>query len=103
MIPRRGTPMAEANFAAESKIAVAKLRSPTGNQAPIAFAFAGNVGASPTPSKNRAPKNPPSPGVSAAQNEPTLHRNVLTTPTRRIPNLSSNTPTGNWHIAYVQL
>ncbi len=50
----RGTPMAEANFAAPSKIAVAKLRSREGNQRPMALALEGKVGASPTPRRKRA-------------------------------------------------
>ena len=45
--------MAEPNLAAESKRLVAKLRSFSGNHAPTALAFAGNVGASPMPNRNR--------------------------------------------------
>ena len=69
----------------------------------MAFAFAGKVGASPTPSRKRAAKRPPTLGETAAANDATLHRNVLTRPTRRIPNLSRITPIGNWQIAYVKL
>jgi hypothetical protein len=58
--------MAEASFAAESKKELARLRSSGGNHAPIAFAFAGNVGASATPSRKRAAKKPPTVGVAAA-------------------------------------
>jgi hypothetical protein len=84
-IPISGTPMAKANLAAESKMAVAKQRSLGGNQWPIAFAFAGKVGASPTPSRNRAAKNPPRLGVMAAPKEAMLQRKVLIRPIRRMP------------------
>ena len=71
-MPISGTPMAEANFAAESKSEVAKLRSRAGNHRPMALAFAGNVGASPTPSRKRAAKKPPRLGVAAAANDAAL-------------------------------
>src|SRR5665213_2906258 len=102
-MPMIGTPIADANLAAESKMDDARLRSRAGNQRPMALALAGKVGASPTPNSSRAAKNPPSPGVIAEQNDATLHKKVLIRPMRRMPNLSKSTPIGNWHMAYVQL
>ena len=96
-MPISGTPIADANFAEPSKIEVAEVRSFAGNQYPIAFALAGNVGASPMPSSRRAAKKPPRLGVTAAAKEAMLQMKVLTRPTRRTPNLSSTTPTGSWH------
>ena len=92
--PRIGTPIAVENFAAASVIAVARLRSPFVNQYPIAFAFAGNVGASPRPNRSLAPKNPVIPLEIAAPNEAALQSSVLTNPTRRTPKRSSKTPDG---------
>src|ERR1035438_6901616 len=103
MIPSRGTPSTDENLAAESKLAVAKPRFAAGNHSPIALALAGKVGASPTPSRNRAANRLGIPGATDAQNDATLQMNVLIRPTRRTPNLSSSTPTGNWQSAYVQL
>src|SRR5580692_11477263 len=80
--PISGTPIAEANLAAPSNSEVAKLRSREGNHCPIALAFAGKVGASPTPSRRRAAKKPPTLGVIAAPKEARLHRKVLIRPTR---------------------
>jgi len=94
-MPMRGTPIAEANFAAPSKIAVAKLRSREGNQRPMALALDGKVGASPTPRRKRAPKKPPIVGVMAAAKEAMLQRKMLTRPTRLIPSLSNRTPMGS--------
>src|SRR6266550_7055273 len=102
-MPINGTPIAEANFAAASKMAVARLLSCLGNQYPIAFALAGKVGASPIPSKRRAAKKPPIPLEIAAPKEAMLQRIVLTRPTRRTPKRSSNKPDGIWSRAYVQL
>ena len=92
--PITGTPIADANFAAASKIAVARLLSTAGNQYPTAFAFAGNVGASPIPKSNREAKKAPTPVEAAAAKEATLQMIVLTRPTSRTPNLSSNKPDG---------
>src|SRR3954453_15472496 len=75
-MPMSGTPIAEANLAAASKIEVAKLRSSGGNQKPIALALAGTVDASPTPSNRRAPKRPPTVGVIAAAKDATLQRMI---------------------------
>src|SRR5277367_494915 len=86
--PMMGTPMADENLAAESNSEVAKLRSWGGNQRPMALAFAGKVGASPTPSRKRAANRPPMLGEIAAAKDAMLHKKVLTRPTRRIPNLS---------------
>src|ERR1700761_7703905 len=93
-MPIAGTPIAEASLAAESKIEVAELRSFAGNHCPIALAFAGKVGASPTPSRRRAAKKPQRFGVTAAPKEATLQRKVLIRPIFLTPNLSSSTPTG---------
>lgn len=101
--PSSGTPIAEENLADESKIAVARLRARGGNHNPTALAFAGNVGASPTPNKKRAPNKLGIPGAAAALNDAMLQTNVLTRPIRFTPNRSSSTPIGNWHKAYVQL
>src|ERR1700728_3551608 len=87
-IPMRGTPMAEANLAAESLSEVAKLRSRSGNQRPMAFELAGKVGDSPTPSKSRAPKNAFRLGAAAAAKEAALQMKVPIRPTRRTPSLS---------------
>src|SRR5579872_3781818 len=78
--PSKGTPSAGASLAAASKSDVAKLRSCSGNQAPTALAFDGKVGASPTPSKNRAANSPFKLGVTAAPNDATLHRKVPVRP-----------------------
>ena len=98
-MPMTGTPMAEANLAAASKSDVARLRSRSGNQRPMALALAGKVGASPTPSSKRAPKNALRLGAAAAANEAALQMNVPMRPTRRTPSLSSTTPMGNWQSA----
>src|ERR1700689_2371209 len=98
-MPITGTPMAEANSAAESLSEVAKLRSRSGNQRPMAFEFAGNVGDSPTPSKSRAPKKALRLGAAAAANEAALQIKVPMRPTRRTPSLSRKTPIGNWQSA----
>ncbi len=97
--PIAGTPIADENFAMESKIAVAKLRSSVGNQYPTAFAFAGNVGASPTPNKRRAPRNPVNPEEIAAPNEATLHNKVLIRPTSFTPKRSRIRPEGSCNAA----
>src|ERR1039458_7411772 len=88
-MPMTGTPMAEANLAAESLSEVAKLRSRSGNQSPMALALEGKVGASPTPSRNRAPKNALRLGAADAAKEAALQINVPMRPTRRTPSLSS--------------
>lgn len=91
--------MAGANFAAESKMAVAKLRSDEGNQRPMALALAGKVGDSPTPRRRRAAKKPLRLGVMAAKKEATLQMKMLMRPTRLTPNLSRMTPMGSWQAA----
>src|SRR5580704_12504361 len=98
-MPMIGTPMAEANFAAESLSEVAKLRSRSGNQRPMALEFEGNVGDSPTPSNSRAPKNAFRLGAADAAKEAALQTNVPMRPTRRTPSLSRTTPMGNWQRA----
>ena len=94
-MPSSGTPIAEASFAAASVSEVAKLRSRDGNQTPIAFAFAGNVGASPIPSSSRALKNPGRLGVIAAANDARLQMKMPIRCTRFTPKRSSTTPTGS--------
>src|SRR5271166_2679140 len=51
-----GTPIADANLALESKMAVASPRSLLGNHTPMALAFPGKVGASAMPSNTRSKK-----------------------------------------------
>ena len=94
--PSNGIPIAEENFAAASNMAVARLRSSFGNQYPVAFALAGNVGASPIPKRNRAPNKPPTPVEMAAAKEAILQITVLMMPTRRTPKRSSSSPEGSW-------
>ena len=99
--PSSGTPMALANLAALSKRAVASDRSDGGNHALTAFAFAGKVGASPTPSSSRAAKNSSTPGATTAASDARAHTPTDASVMRRTPNLSSSTPVGNWQSAYV--
>jgi len=94
-----GTPMAEENFAAASKMAVAKLRSSMGNQRPTALALAGKVGASPMPRRKRAPKKPATEGVRAAAKEARLQMKMLMRPMRLTPKRSRRTPMGSWQRA----
>ena len=89
-----GTPMAEESFAAESVTAMARLLSRSLNHRPMALAFAGKVGDSATPRSSLAAKRPTRPVESAAQNDATLHKNVVIRPTRRTPSRSSSKPAG---------
>ena len=70
-------PIAEANLALESKMAVASPRSLRGNHTPMALALPGNVGASAMPSNSRAEMMAAKPRASPVANEATLHRNAL--------------------------
>ena len=100
-IEMSGMAIAVPSFAAASKIAVARPRSWRGNHVPIALALPGNVGASPTPSKSRAPKNVEKFVAAAVRNDATLHRSAPTRPIVITPKRSSTSPTGICSAAYV--
>ena len=91
--------MAFASFAVLSNMAVANERSCAGNHAPTAFALAGKVGASPTPSNSRAAKNNNTLGANAAASEAMPQTKMDISETLRTPNVSSNMPVGNWQAA----
>src|SRR6185312_3874368 len=93
--PMRGIPIADENFAAPSVIAIGKLLSLGGNQAPIALAFAGKIGDSAMPSRKRAPNSAEMPVETAAANVAQLHRNVPALPTCLMPKRSNSIPAGN--------
>src|SRR6267142_449215 len=56
----------------------------------MAFALAGNVGASPIPRRNRAPNKPPRPVEMAAAKEGTLQTKLAARPGKRKDSLDRN-------------
>lgn len=89
-----GSPITLENLAEASKTVVARARSLTGNQYPVALDEPGNAGASPIPGKMRESRISPNPLTMAVKK---LAIDQIILPTRIIhltPSLSSIAPTG---------